>query len=63
VSNERAGCLWASFSGIDPAPPFVRPAGRYTEIESCLVFLIAYTSYFFSNALTMSGQLEAVPLP
>ncbi|KAM0751512.1 sodium/hydrogen exchanger [Meredithblackwellia eburnea MCA 4105] len=29
--------------------------GRYTEIESCLVFLIAYTSYFFSNALTMSG--------
>ncbi|KAI5474244.1 hypothetical protein MNV49_003771 [Pseudohyphozyma bogoriensis] len=29
--------------------------GRFTEIESCLVFLIAYTSYFFSNALTMSG--------
>ncbi|GAA5843289.1 hypothetical protein JCM11251_007279, partial [Rhodosporidiobolus azoricus] len=29
--------------------------GRYTEIESCLVLLIAYTSYFFSNALTMSG--------
>ncbi|GAA5884475.1 hypothetical protein JCM3774_005579 [Rhodotorula dairenensis] len=29
--------------------------GRYTEIEACLVFLIAYTSYFFSNALTMSG--------
>ncbi|KDE02737.1 hypothetical protein MVLG_06734 [Microbotryum lychnidis-dioicae p1A1 Lamole] len=29
--------------------------GRYTEIESCLVFLIAYTSYFFSNAVTMSG--------
>lgn len=32
-------------------------AGRYTEIESCLVFLIAYTSYFFSNAVTMSGGL------
>ena len=29
--------------------------GRYHEIESCLVILIAYTSYFFSNALTMSG--------
>ncbi|KAK4049934.1 monovalent cation:H+ antiporter, CPA1 (nhx1) [Microbotryomycetes sp. JL201] len=29
--------------------------GRYTEIESCLIFLIAYTSYFFSNALSMSG--------
>ncbi|GAA5985606.1 hypothetical protein JCM11641_004988 [Rhodosporidiobolus odoratus] len=29
--------------------------GRYTEIEACLVLLIAYTSYFFSNALTMSG--------
>lgn len=34
-------------------------AGRYTEIESCLVFLIAYTSYFFSNALTMSGTLSS----
>lgn len=30
--------------------------GRYTEIEACLVLLIAYTSYFFSNALTMSGE-------
>ncbi|GAA6017992.1 hypothetical protein JCM11491_000023 [Sporobolomyces phaffii] len=29
--------------------------GRFTEIEACLVLLIAYTSYFFSNALTMSG--------
>lgn len=29
--------------------------GRHSEIESCLVLLIAYTSYFFSNALTMSG--------
>jgi len=30
--------------------------GRFTEIEACLVLLIAYTSYFFSNALTMSGM-------
>lgn len=30
--------------------------GRYVEIESCLVFLIAYTSYFFSNAVKMSGM-------
>ncbi|BGO95213.1 hypothetical protein NBRC10512_000996 [Rhodotorula toruloides] len=29
--------------------------GRYTEIEACLVLLIAYTSYFFSNAMSMSG--------
>ncbi|MBW0501210.1 hypothetical protein O181_040925, partial [Austropuccinia psidii MF-1] len=28
---------------------------RFPEIESCLVLLIAYTSYFFSNASTMSG--------
>lgn len=29
---------------------------HFPEIESCLVLLIAYTSYFFSNALTMSGR-------
>ncbi|CAH7685561.1 Sodium/hydrogen exchanger family-domain-containing protein [Phakopsora pachyrhizi] len=28
---------------------------NFPEIESCLVLLIAYTSYFFSNASTMSG--------
>lgn len=27
----------------------------YPQLESCLVALIAYTSYFFSNAVTMSG--------
>ncbi|KDN45736.1 sodium/hydrogen exchanger [Tilletiaria anomala UBC 951] len=27
----------------------------YPALESCLVFLIAYTSYFFSNSVTMSG--------
>lgn len=36
-------------------------AGRYTEIEACLVLLIAYTSYFFSNALTMSGTSLSSP--
>ncbi|SGY12818.1 BQ5605_C011g06615 [Microbotryum silenes-dioicae] len=36
--------------------------GRYTEIESCLVFLIAYTSYFFSNAVTMSGEFLRIRL-
>lgn len=30
---------------------------QFPEIESCLVLLIAYTSYFFSNASTMSGKL------
>ncbi|KAF2087026.1 sodium/hydrogen exchanger 8 /H(+) exchanger 8 [Saccharata proteae CBS 121410] len=28
---------------------------RYPKIESCLVVLIAYASYFFSNAIHMSG--------
>ena len=27
----------------------------YPSIESCLVALVAYTSYFFSNGLSMSG--------
>lgn len=28
----------------------------YPAIESCLVALVAYTSYFFSNGLSMSGE-------
>lgn len=28
----------------------------YPHIESCLVALVAYTSYFFSNGLSMSGE-------
>jgi sodium/hydrogen exchanger-like protein 6/7 len=28
----------------------------YPHIESCLVALVAYTSYFFSNATRMSGE-------
>lgn len=31
---------------------------EYPEIESCLIILIAYTSYFFSNGLTMSGESQ-----
>lgn len=27
----------------------------YPQIESCLVALVAYTSYFFSNGMSMSG--------
>jgi sodium/hydrogen exchanger-like protein 6/7 len=27
----------------------------YPHIESCLVALVAYTSYFFSNGISMSG--------
>jgi len=30
---------------------------RFPKIESCLVVLIAYASYFFSNGLHMSGKL------
>jgi hypothetical protein len=31
----------------------------YPHIESCIVALVAYTSYFFSNGLSMSG--ESIP--
>ena len=33
----------------------------YPGIESCLVALIAYTSYFFSNGLHMSGKHPGIP--
>jgi len=29
---------------------------QYPALESCLVMLIAYTSYFFSNGITLSGE-------
>lgn len=32
---------------------------RFPKIESCLIVLIAYASYFFSNGLHMSGKREA----
>ena len=32
---------------------------HFPATESCLVTLIAYTSYFFSNGLTMSGKFLA----
>lgn len=32
---------------------------RDPKIESCLIFLIAYASYFFANAVHMSGTLES----
>jgi len=32
---------------------------RSPKIESCLVLLIAYASYFFSNAIQMSGKSPA----
>jgi sodium/hydrogen exchanger-like protein 6/7 len=28
---------------------------RFPQIETCLIALMAYGSYFFSNALRMSG--------
>jgi sodium/hydrogen exchanger-like protein 6/7 len=33
---------------------------RFPKIESCMIVLIAYASYFFANGLHMSGMLEAV---
>jgi solute carrier family 9 (sodium/hydrogen exchanger), member 6/7 len=34
---------------------------RYPKIESCLIVLIAYASYFFSNGLHMSGKPFPTP--
>lgn len=31
---------------------------RFPKIESCLIILIAYASYFFSNAIHMSGKFK-----
>lgn len=36
---------------------------RFPKIESCLVVLIAYASYFFSNGLHMSGKCPWTILP
>jgi sodium/hydrogen exchanger-like protein 6/7 len=33
---------------------------RDPKVESCLVFLIAYASYFFANAIHMSGMLSLI---
>ena len=30
---------------------------RFTKIESCLIFLIAYATYFFSHGVHLSGKL------
>ena len=32
---------------------------RFPKIESCLIVLIAYASYFFSNGVHMSGKASA----
>jgi len=31
---------------------------RFPKIESCIILLIAYASYFFANAIHMSGRLQ-----
>jgi hypothetical protein len=35
----------------------------YPHIESCIVALVAYTSYFFSNGLSMSGEYPGMGGP
>lgn len=32
---------------------------RFPKIESCIIILIAYASYFFSNAIHMSGRYQS----
>jgi len=34
---------------------------RFPKIEACIVLLIAYASYFFSNGVKMSGTYSIVP--
>jgi sodium/hydrogen exchanger-like protein 6/7 len=34
---------------------------RFPKIESCMIVLVAYASYFFSNGLHMSGNLDQAP--
>jgi sodium/hydrogen exchanger-like protein 6/7 len=34
---------------------------RFPKTESCLIILIAYASYFFSNAIYMSGRFVSAP--
>lgn len=36
---------------------------RYPKIEGCLIVLIAYATYFFSQAIQMSGMFTAYPYP
>lgn len=35
---------------------------RYPKIESCLIVLIAYASYFFSNGIRMSGETHTLTI-
>ncbi|SPO03010.1 probable NA+-H+ antiporter [Cephalotrichum gorgonifer] len=35
---------------------------RYPKIESCLVVLISYATYFFSNGVHMSGKVKVIAL-
>jgi solute carrier family 9 (sodium/hydrogen exchanger), member 6/7 len=35
---------------------------RYPKIESCLIVLIAYASYFFSNGIHMSGESHTLSI-
>ena len=35
---------------------------RFPKLESCLVILIAYGSYFFANGITMSGKIPSLAM-
>lgn len=43
--------LWLKFT-------YIR---RFPKTESCIIILIAYACYFFSNAIHMSGKFEYLP--
>lgn len=47
------GCIVGVMTALALKYTYVR---RYPAIESCLVVLIAYASYFFSQAIEMSGR-------
>lgn len=48
------GVIIGIFTALVLKHTYVR---RFPKIESCLIVLIAYASYFFSNGLHMSGKL------
>lgn len=47
------GCLVGIVTALGLKYTYVR---RYPKMESCLVVLIAYATYFFSQAVKMSGE-------
>ena len=53
------GCLVGVLTALGLKYTYVR---RYPKMESCLIVLIAYATYFFSQAIQMSGRYQSTPV-